>query len=53
MPNVWMKNCRIERTVLLHDGEELDDNLGGRADQDLTLAGFFSVVDGVERIVEN
>ena len=41
------------RTVTLHDGQELDDDLGGRADHDLALAGLLGVVDGVERIVEN
>jgi len=40
-------------TVLLHDTEELDDDLGGRADQDLSLSGLLSVVDGIERIVED
>ena len=41
------------RTVTLHDGQELDNDLGGRADHDLALAGLLGVVDGVERIVEN
>lgn len=39
--------------MALHDLEELDDNLGARSDQDLTLAGLLGVVDGVESIVEN
>jgi hypothetical protein len=39
--------------VLLHDTEELDDNLGGRTDQDLSLSRLLGVVDGIERIVEN
>jgi hypothetical protein len=39
--------------VLLHDTEELDDNLGGGSDQDLSLSGLLGVVDGIERIVEN
>jgi hypothetical protein len=43
----------IRRTVLLHDVQETDDDLGGRADQDLALAGLLGVVDGVKRIVEN
>lgn len=43
----------IRRTVTLHDGQELDNDLGGRADHDLALAGLLGVVDGVERIVEN
>lgn len=40
-------------TVLLHDREELDDDLGGGADQDLALASLLGVVDGVKRIVED
>lgn len=40
-------------TVLLHDTEELDDDLGAGADQDLALASLLGVVDGVKRIVEN
>lgn len=40
-------------TVTLHDLEELDDDLGARSDQDLTLAGLLGVVDGVEGIVKN
>ena len=40
-------------TVLLHDAEELDDDLGGRTDQDLALAALLGVVDGVEGIVED
>jgi hypothetical protein len=39
--------------VLLHDSEELDDDLGGRTDQDLALASLLGVVHGVERIVED
>lgn len=39
--------------MLLHDSEELDDNLGGRSDEDLALSGLLGVVDGVERIVED
>lgn len=41
------------RTVALHDLEELDNDLGGRSDQDLTLAGLLGIVDGVEGVVEN
>jgi hypothetical protein len=42
-----------QHTVFLHDTEELDDNLGGRTDQDLSLSGLLGVVDGIERIVED
>ena len=40
-------------TMALHDAEELDDDLGGRSDQDLALAGLLGVVDALESIVEN
>ena len=43
----------MRHTVLLHNLQELDDNLGARADHDLALAGLLGVVDGVERIVED
>lgn len=39
--------------MLLHDVQETDDDLGGRADQDLALAGLLGVVDGVKRIVQD
>lgn len=39
--------------MALHDLEELDDDLGGRTDQDLTLAGLLGIVDSVEGVVEN
>lgn len=42
-----------KRTVLLHDSEELDDDLGGRTDEDLALASLLGVVHGVKRIVED
>jgi len=44
---------QTQRTVALHDAEELDDDLGGWADHDLALAGLLGVVDGVKRIVED
>lgn len=44
---------QISRTVLLHDSKELDDDLGGRTDEDLALAGLLGVVHGVKRIVED
>lgn len=37
----------------LHDGQELDDDLGGGSDHDLALASLLGVVDGIERIVED
>ena len=39
--------------VGLHDIEELEDNLGARADQDLTLVHLLSVDDGLEGISKN
>jgi len=39
--------------VLLHQGQELDNDLGGRTDQDLALATLLSVVDVVEAVVQD
>lgn len=39
--------------MLLHDGEELDDDLGARADQNLALAGLLGVVDSIKAVVEH
>lgn len=36
--------------MLLHDGEEADDDLGGRADEDLTLSTLLSVDNVVEAV---
>ena len=47
------KQKRWAHTVLLHHREELDDDLGAGADEDLALAALLGVVDGVERIVED
>ena len=41
------------RTVLLHDAEELDNDLRAGSDQDLALSSLLSVVDTIERIIEN
>lgn len=38
-------------TVLLHNGEDLDDNLGGRSDEDLSLSSSLGVDDVVLRIL--
>ena len=43
----------MAHTVALSDLEELDNDLGGRADQDLALAGLLGIVDAVEGIVKN
>ena len=42
-----------KHTVLLHDAEELDDDLGAGPDQDLSLSGLLGIVNGIERIVED
>ncbi len=39
--------------MLLHNREELDNNLRRWADQNLSLSGFLGVIDGIERIVED
>lgn len=43
----------MQRTVLLHNLQELDDDLGRGPDHDLTLAGLLGVVDAVEGIVQD
>jgi len=48
--------CKIVtnvRTVLLHDTQELDDDLGAWSDHDLTLAGLLGIVDALESVVED
>ena len=39
--------------MTLHDGQELDNDLGGRADQDLALASLLGIVDSIQAVVEN
>jgi hypothetical protein len=39
--------------VALHDLQKLDNDLGGRPDHDLPLAGLLGIVDRVEGIVQN
>jgi hypothetical protein len=43
----------LRLTLLHHDREELDDDLGGGADEDLELAAALSVDNGVEGVVED
>ena len=43
----------VNVTVLLHDTEELDDDLGGRADKDLALAAALGIGDALESIVQH
>ena len=40
-------------TMLLHAMQELDNDLRAWSDENLALAGFLSVVDGIERIIED
>ena len=40
-------------TVLLHQLKELDDDLGGWADDNLTLTTLFSIGDGLEGVCED
>jgi hypothetical protein len=40
-------------TVLLHDAQELDNDLGARSNEDLALSSFLGVVDGIERIIQD
>jgi hypothetical protein len=39
--------------VFLHNAEELDDDLGARSDENLTLSRLLGVVDALQRIVED
>jgi len=39
--------------VLLHDAQELDDDLGAGSDEDLTLAGLLGIVDALKSVVED
>jgi hypothetical protein len=50
---LWRKQEIIEHTVLLHNAQELDDDLRRRPDEDLSLTGLLGIVDGVEGVVEN
>jgi hypothetical protein len=39
--------------VLLHNAEELDDDLGARSDHDLSLSSLLGVVDRLEAVIED
>lgn len=39
--------------MLLHQGQELDNDLGGRTNQNLALATLLGIVDVVEAIVQD
>ena len=39
--------------MLLHDRQELDNDLGRRTDKDLALAGLLGIVHGIEGVVKD
>jgi hypothetical protein len=39
--------------VLLHDAQELNNDLGAGSDQNLTLSSFLGIVDAFQRIIED
>lgn len=39
--------------MLLHDSEELDDDLGGRSDHNLSLTSLLGVGNGLKGVSEN
>jgi hypothetical protein len=43
----------MEHTVSLHDAQELDNDLGRRPNEDLSLTSLLGIVDGVQAVVEN
>lgn len=54
-PSPFLLACHsiVRLTVLLHDAEELDDDLGRRPDEDLSLALALGVDNAVKRVVED
>lgn len=47
------KRQTSQRTVSLHDAQELNDDLRAGSDEHLALAALLGVIDGIERIVED
>lgn len=47
------KRKKSQHTVLLHDRQELHNDLRARSDKHLALARLLSIVDGIERIIED
>ena len=43
----------FSRTVLLHAMQEFNNDLGAGSNEHLALARFFSVIDGIQCIIEN
>ena len=50
---VYRAETKVTHTVLLHNAQELDNDLAARPDHDLALSRLLGVVDGVERIVKD
>ena len=48
-----MINRSVSLTVLLHHAEELDDHLGGRSEEDLSLTSLLGVDDGLKAVSQN
>ncbi len=46
-------NGKRDRTMSLHDIEELDDDFGARSDHDLSLARLLGIVDALERVAQH
>jgi len=42
-----------DHTMLLHDREELDDDLGNWANQDLALSTLLGIVNALKSIVQH
>lgn len=40
-------------TVLLHNAQELDNDLGGRPDENLPLTSLLGIVDSIQAVVKN
>lgn len=54
MSGMVLRSLRGYRlTVLLHDFEELDDDLGRRSDEDLSLSSLLGIDDVVKTVVED
>lgn len=48
-----MRSVTYVHTVLLHDAQELDDDLGAGSDEDLTFAGLLGIVDALKSVIED
>ena len=50
---VTVINRSVSLTVLLHHAEELDNDLGGRSKEDLSLTSLLGVDDGLKAVSQN